>query len=183
MLTHRNTPTYDNETTTHNTPHNNHTQPAHTRSTIKRTKVEHIDPHRWTHLNNTIHCYSTTSTRGDKTSSRQLLKMGTWLPETRWATCKAEINDNTKVTSSWFLINTEWQCTVNHTSGIVKCCSLYRYCLMYERLTFWLFQFDILMLEFCKLFILFHHRTVHLDIIKFILFTNWCTNKFSWKQF
>ena len=36
--------------------------------------------------------------------SRQLLKMGTWLPETCWATCKEEINDNTKVTSSWFLI-------------------------------------------------------------------------------
>jgi len=39
--------------------------------------------------------------------SRQLLKMGTWLPETCWATCKGEIKDNTKVTSSWFLIHTE----------------------------------------------------------------------------
>ena len=38
--------------------------------------------------------------------SRQLLKMGTWLPETCWATCKGEIKDNTKVTSSWFLIHT-----------------------------------------------------------------------------
>jgi len=28
--------------------------------------------------------------------SRQLLKMGTWLPETCWATCKGEIKDNTK---------------------------------------------------------------------------------------
>ena len=27
--------------------------------------------------------------------SRQLLKMGTWLPETCWATCKREIKDNT----------------------------------------------------------------------------------------
>jgi len=26
--------------------------------------------------------------------SRQLLKMGTWLPETCWATCKVEIKDN-----------------------------------------------------------------------------------------
>ena len=30
----------------------------------------------------------------------------TWLPETCWATCKREIKDNTKVTSSWFLIHT-----------------------------------------------------------------------------
>jgi len=32
--------------------------------------------------------------------------MGTWLPETCWATCKGEIKDNTKVTFSWFLIHT-----------------------------------------------------------------------------
>jgi len=32
--------------------------------------------------------------------SRQLLKMGTWLPETCWATCKGEIKDNTK----WHLV-------------------------------------------------------------------------------
>ena len=56
--------------------------------------------------------------------SRQLLKMGTWLPETCWATCKGEIKDNTKVTSSWFLIHTELGCTVNHTSDS-------RLCLMY----------------------------------------------------
>jgi len=47
---------------------------------------------------------------------RQLLKMGTWLPETCWATCKGEMKDNTKVTFSWFLIHTELRCTVNHTS-------------------------------------------------------------------
>ena len=29
--------------------------------------------------------------------------MGTWLSETCSASCKREINDNTKVTSSWFL--------------------------------------------------------------------------------
>ena len=34
-----------------------------------------------------------------KLRSRQLLKMGTWLPETCWATCK--------VASSWFLIHTK----------------------------------------------------------------------------
>jgi len=32
--------------------------------------------------------------------SRQLLKMGTWLPETCWATCKGEIKDKTK----WHLV-------------------------------------------------------------------------------
>jgi len=46
VLTHRTTPTYNIETTTHNTPHNNHTQPAHTRSTTNLTNTEHIDPHR-----------------------------------------------------------------------------------------------------------------------------------------
>jgi len=50
--------------------------------------------------------------------SRQLLKMGTRLPETCWATCKGEIKDNTKVTSSWFLVHTELRCMVNHTSSL-----------------------------------------------------------------
>ena len=50
--------------------------------------------------------------------SLQLLKMGTWLPETCWVTCKREIKVNTKVTSSWFLIHTELRCTVNHTSNM-----------------------------------------------------------------
>jgi len=50
--------------------------------------------------------------------SHQLLKMGTWLPETCGANCKGEIKDNTKVTSSWFLIHTQLRCTVNHTSNL-----------------------------------------------------------------
>ena len=37
--------------------------------------------------------------------SRQLLMMGTWLPETCWATSRSEIK-NTKVTSSWFFLST-----------------------------------------------------------------------------
>ena len=45
LLTHRTTPTHNNENTTHNTPHN-HTQPAHTRFIINQTNIEHIDPHR-----------------------------------------------------------------------------------------------------------------------------------------
>jgi len=53
--------------------------------------------------------------------SRQLLKMGTRLPETCWTTCKGEIKDNTKVTSSWFLIHTKLRCTVNHTSDLREC--------------------------------------------------------------
>jgi hypothetical protein len=39
--------------------------------------------------------------------SRQLLTMGTWLPETCWVTSRREIK-NTKVTSSWFFL-----CSVN----------------------------------------------------------------------
>jgi len=49
--------------------------------------------------------------------SRQLLKIGTWLPVTCWAS-KREIKDNTKVTSGWFLIHIELRCTVNHTSDL-----------------------------------------------------------------
>jgi len=37
--------------------------------------------------------------------SRQLLMMGTWLPETCWTTIRREIK-NTKVTSSWFFLST-----------------------------------------------------------------------------
>jgi hypothetical protein len=54
-----------------------------------------------------------------KLRSRQHLKMRTWLPETCWATCKGEIKDNTKVTSSWFLTHTESRFTVNHTSDLL----------------------------------------------------------------
>ena len=58
--------------------------------------------------------------------SRQLLKMGTWLPEICWATCKREIKNNTKVTSSWFLIHTELRCTVNHTSVCSSVCKVFK---------------------------------------------------------
>jgi hypothetical protein len=37
--------------------------------------------------------------------SRQLLMMGTWLPETCWATSRREIK-TTKVTPSWFFLST-----------------------------------------------------------------------------
>jgi len=39
--------------------------------------------------------------------SRQFLKIGTWLPETCWATCKGEIKDNTKWHLVGFLFHTE----------------------------------------------------------------------------
>ena len=39
------------------------------------------------------------------TTHRQLLMMGTWLPETCWVTIRREIK-NTKVTSSWFFLST-----------------------------------------------------------------------------
>ena len=59
-------------------PHN-HTQPTH----------------RETYLNNTTHCYSTYQHVAITLCSRQLLKLGTWLPETCWATIRREIK-NTK---------------------------------------------------------------------------------------
>jgi len=43
--------------------------------------------------------------------SRQFLMMGTWLPETCWATSRREIK-NTKVTSSWFFLS-----TLNYDAG------------------------------------------------------------------
>ena len=56
--------------------------------------------------------------------SRQLLMMGTWLPETCWATSRREIK-NTKVTSTWFyLTHTELRCTVSHTQE-KKCTGKY----------------------------------------------------------
>ena len=38
---------------------------------------------------------------------------------TSCSTCKGEIKDNIKVTSSWFLIHTELRCTVNHKLVII----------------------------------------------------------------
>jgi len=51
--------------------------------------------------------------------SRQILMMGTWLPETCWATIRREIK-NTK-SDIWlvFFIHTELRCTVNHTSDLL----------------------------------------------------------------
>ena len=88
LITHRTTPTYNNETIIHNNPHN-HTRPTHSE----------------TYLNNTTHCYSTYQHEAITSRSRQLLMMGTWLPESCWATSRRQIN-NTKVTSSWFFLST-----------------------------------------------------------------------------
>jgi len=43
--------------------------------------------------------------------SRQLLMMGTWLPETCWATVRREIKIQ-KVTSSWFFLSTPYICQI-----------------------------------------------------------------------
>jgi hypothetical protein len=59
LITHRTTCTYNNETTTHNTPHN-HTQPTHTE----------------TYLYNTTHCYSKIPTRGDNITLKSAPKIG-----------------------------------------------------------------------------------------------------------
>ena len=50
-------------------------------------------------------------------ASCQLLMMGTWLPETCWATSRREIK-NTKVTSSWFFISTQGKCKYRHSIDI-----------------------------------------------------------------
>ena len=60
--------------------------------------------------------------------SRQLLKMGTWLPETCWATCKGEKKDNTKWHLVGFLSHTELRCTVNHRSYSRFCWILCKFC-------------------------------------------------------
>ena len=87
---------------------NNHTQPTHTRFTINQTNIEHIDPHRHIWIIPLIvtaqYQYVAITLR-----SRQLVKTGTLLPETCWATRKGEIKNDTKVTSSWFLIHTEYR--------------------------------------------------------------------------
>ena len=50
--------------------------------------------------------------------SRQLLMMGTWLPETCWATIRREIKNRKSDIKLVFLIHTELRCTVNHTSKL-----------------------------------------------------------------
>ena len=47
--------------------------------------------------------------------SRHLLMMGTWLPETCWATIRREIKNTKSDIQLVFLIHTELRCTVNHT--------------------------------------------------------------------
>ena len=58
-----------------------------------------------------------------KSRSRQLLMMGTWLPETCWATIRREIK-NTKVTYIWFFLSTlnYDACSTTHQIGIGIIC-------------------------------------------------------------
>jgi hypothetical protein len=97
LITRLTTPTYSNETTTHNKPHN-HTQPTHSE----------------TYLYNTTHCYSAYQYEAITSRCRHLLMMGTWLPETCWATSRKKIK-NTKVTSSWFFLS-----TLNYNARLTK---------------------------------------------------------------
>jgi len=56
----------------------------------------HTQPtHSETYLCNTTHCYGTYQHEAITSHSRQLLMMGTWLPETCWANSRREIK-NTK---------------------------------------------------------------------------------------
>ena len=59
---------------------------------------------------------------GITSRSRQLLMMGTWLPETCWATVRREIKNTESDIYSVFLIHTELRCTVNHTSDTEVVC-------------------------------------------------------------
>ena len=54
--------------------------------------------------------------------SRQLLMMGTWLPETCWATIRREIKNTKKATSSWFFLSTQNYDVRSTTHQIDKCC-------------------------------------------------------------
>ena len=53
--------------------------------------------------------------------SRQLLMMGTWLPETCWVTIRREKKNTKSDIYLVFLIHTELRCTVNHTSDLSLC--------------------------------------------------------------
>ena len=55
-----------------------------------------------------------------KSCSRQLLMMGTWLPETCWATIRREIK-NTKVASIWFFLSTREIVCLWRLQQEVKC--------------------------------------------------------------
>jgi len=52
--------------------------------------------------------------------SRQLLMVGTWLPETCWETIRREIKNTKSDIYLGFLIHTELRCTVNHTSDLKR---------------------------------------------------------------
>ena len=52
--------------------------------------------------------------------SHQLLMMGTWLPETCWATIRRKMKNAKSDIWLVFLIHTELRCTVTHTSDLRK---------------------------------------------------------------
>jgi len=53
------------------------------------------------------------------TRSRQVLMMGTWLPETCWATIRREINHK-KVTSGWFFLSILYYFTFHYILWFVE---------------------------------------------------------------
>ena len=54
------------------------------------------------------------------TTHRQLLMMGTWLPETCSATIRREIKNTKSDIQLVLLIHTELRCTVSHTSDMLR---------------------------------------------------------------
>ena len=62
--------------------------------------------------------HSTIPTCGNNTMQLSAPEDGHMVAQNNWATCKGEIKDNTKVTSSWFLIHTVYITLVT----TVNCC-------------------------------------------------------------
>jgi len=101
--------------------------------------------------------------------SRQLLMMGTWLPETCWATSKGEIK-NTKVTSSYLLlIDTELRCTVNLTPEL-------RFCARSWRRFLYLLLFELLIRSFTVFIVSYIIESLNNVLKNVVQFRVLCTN-------
>ena len=71
----------------------NRTRPTYNNETPKNPHIHRQPTHSETCLCNTTYCYSTYQHEAITSRSHQLLMMGTWLPETYWATIRREIKN------------------------------------------------------------------------------------------
>jgi len=95
----------------------------------KKPSHPHTQPtHSETHLCNTTYCYSTYQHEAITSRSRQLLMMGTWLPETCWATIRKEI----KNTKKWHLVSVSCPHWIT-MHGQPRIRSLWRYVTAFKR--------------------------------------------------